>query len=655
MKMIKRIELGSENLLSTTATPDQYPQWAPEGRDFSSGFYADRVAAGGDVAFLISSVTYSGSPSPYPAQLRYHNLDTGERVDTPMPSIDIIVIGAAVSPTGDHVAFSGPYDDAGATKQGLRVYDITDIQNPALVFSARTFEAPTASTLSWSGDGHYLAFPSSPDFNDETAASIYQLDIATLVAAKISPSPADLASEPYTYDYLKDENWRSLASNTDGSVVWGLCRYSDSTSQTGEPAGSHVVRCDVAGQSYIDRELATTLNEHKEVAYVDTRGHLLVSRDYNYVGEYPYSIIILDAEDLTDSASTIDITEWVRIMRVAPDGSEIVVGRSDQAVRRFSTSNYTESVGIDSVAPVAVWPVDYSTAYYVCARDDGGFLLVQRADDAVVTEVNPVATTGEIYTYNDHNYRAILENQDRPDVGAQLETPTWVDLGAINSLRLFDGKIGTVTASDSDLVMELSVDSLADGIAFFGLRARTLRVTLIADGSTVYDTGEVSLVDSSGVDGWYSHFFSERGLLSDYVISSLPPYKGAIVRVELTSAGSSTEIGELVLGRVKAIGDTVYGLRAGITDWSRKDRDEFGNYSITERDYSKRAEYPVSVRTNRLAAIQKMLAEQRSTPAVYIGSDDRPETILYGFFSSFDIVLEGPVYSECIIEGEGLT
>jgi hypothetical protein len=69
-----------------------------------------------------------------------------------------------------------------------------------------------------------------------------------------------------------------------------------------------------------------------------------------------------------------------------------------------------------------------------------------------------------------------------------------------------------------------------------------------------------------------------------------------------------------------------------IQDYSIKTTDDFGNIVVQQRAYSKRADYDVTVETNRVSTVQKLLADIRTTPTVFIGEDDKPETVVYGFY-----------------------
>lgn len=204
-------------------------------------------------------------------------------------------------------------------------------------------------------------------------------------------------------------------------------------------------------------------------------------------------------------------------------------------------------------------------------------------------------------------------------------------------------------------MIEITSPDLIDGVAMFGLEASTVQAELL-DGETVlFDTGEESLLDSSMINGWYSHFFTRRGVRKDFVLTSLPPYRGATLRITITSTDEVVRLGQIVAGQVINLGDLLFGSEFGIDDWSGKKRNVFGEFEIIERGFSKRGDYSVSMRTNQLSWIQQLLSGFRSKAIVYIGSESQRLSIIYGFFVVLRLVTEGPVYSQCRIEVEGLT
>ncbi|MCH8500254.1 MAG: hypothetical protein LAT63_17435 [Marinobacter sp.] len=344
-------------------------------------------------------------------------------------------------------------------------------------------------------------------------------------------------------------------------------------------------------------------------------------------------------------------------LSLAQDGNSVIVeATGEPRYRRFAAANYTFIENLPAAFDALTGRLLYSDDYAIAlARAGGGYRIVDTVTNELLEQVNPSVMTGDRYTYQSANYEALVDNNDRPDVGAKLEPPTWLRLGVINPLRMFDGKIGTYTEVDGDLVVSIAAPDLIDGVGLFGVRGAAVQIQLLDDDTVVYDTGVIPLQDSSGVDGWYSHFFLTRGIKSEYVLSSLPPYRGATLRVVVFGLEGVSRLGELVAGQVRRIGDTMFETGVGILDFSRKERDQFGVFDVVEREFSKRANYEVSVRTSQVAWIQQLLANLRATPTVFIGDDARRETVVYGFFRSFDIVLKRPTVSDCTIEVEGLT
>lgn len=290
---------------------------------------------------------------------------------------------------------------------------------------------------------------------------------------------------------------------------------------------------------------------------------------------------------------------------------------------------------------------------YTVVQQDSGIAVLDNADTPVVQQ-NPNVIARDTYVFGDHVYRALKNNNDRPDQGALAEPQTWRDLGVINRLRMADGRPRSFTEVDGDLIVDVSSNTLIDGLALFGVYALSVQVQLIEGQSVVFDTGVVSLRDSSEIDGWYSYFNRRRGVKKEYVLTAFPPRRGASMRIILSAREGKARLGQLVFGQTRKLGDLLFGLKAGVISFSQKERNTFGEFDIIKRPGSKRAEYPVSVRTGQVAWLQEMLASLDAVPIACIGNEDRRETIIWGLYRDFEIILEGPVYSDCLIEMEAL-
>lgn len=257
--------------------------------------------------------------------------------------------------------------------------------------------------------------------------------------------------------------------------------------------------------------------------------------------------------------------------------------------------------------------------------------------------------------FNFRIYESLDETSDQPDEGAVAEIPTWIDLGAINQWRMFDGVIGQRTVNAGLIDVTLSeLPKVINAISLFGLTGKALHVTVTdpIDG-VVYET-EIALQDNSAVTDWYNYFFEAIIQREDVTLIDLPNYKNAEINLVIDSGDSDATCGEVVLGRQTTLGVTNFGTSISIQDYSRKERDQFGNISVVERRFAKLVDYDVTVETKSASNIQSILARIRAQPVVFIGDENKPETVVYGFYRGWRIGLDAPSISTATIEVEGI-
>jgi hypothetical protein len=298
--------------------------------------------------------------------------------------------------------------------------------------------------------------------------------------------------------------------------------------------------------------------------------------------------------------------------------------------------------------------ISVGTNYTVVQQDDGIETLLS-ADDSIIAQTNPSVIAGDTFIYQNNIYEALLDNSSQPDTGSTSDPATWLDRGVINSLRMFDGKLESLTTSDNALTVQITPNQLISGIALLNLDTKTIRVTMTdpVDG-LVYDSGEISMIDNSAITDWFAFYNAAYIKKSDFVSLALPPYPNAVTEVTIDGGTSPISIGQIVSGRTFSLGDTQFGTSVGILDFSEKQQDQFGNFTILERKFVKRADFDVKMPTNSVSGAQRTLARFRATPAVWVGDESREETIIYGYYKSFDIVIGNPALSDTSILVEGL-
>lgn len=242
----------------------------------------------------------------------------------------------------------------------------------------------------------------------------------------------------------------------------------------------------------------------------------------------------------------------------------------------------------------------------------------------------------------------VASTADEPTVGYARDVRTWERVGKINAFACFDNVIQNPTVGDLDMSL-LPTGAPCDGLALMNVFGSSVRVTVTdpADG-VVYDE-TIGLLDNSNLMDWPDYFFAPAIARPDFVLTNLPLYGTATIRLRMSGS-----VGEVISGRVSTLGRTLYGTSVGIIDRSKKEFDVFGGANIIERGYSKRANFSVRLATAQVAFVQNTLAARRALATVYIGTESAAETLIYGFYRDFTPTLSGPNVSECSIELEGL-
>lgn len=281
------------------------------------------------------------------------------------------------------------------------------------------------------------------------------------------------------------------------------------------------------------------------------------------------------------------------------------------------------------------------------------------ASNVTITET---AWTAGTYTTGTQRYVGTIlyeviatpSTADSPTVGIAATPPTWKIIGAINRFKMFDNVISTQTTRTGTIVVTVDPGQIINAASFFGLAGNTINVVMTdpVEGQVYNETK--MLQDNTLIADWYAYFFENIYPLTDAVFTDLPSYLNATITVTIDAGASTAKCGEMVIGRQSNLGLANFGTSVSIQDYSIKTTDEFGNVIIQERAYSKRADYDVTVETSRVATVQKLLADIRTTPTVFIGEENKPETVVYGFYKSFNIVISTPSISDCSIQVEGL-
>lgn len=250
-------------------------------------------------------------------------------------------------------------------------------------------------------------------------------------------------------------------------------------------------------------------------------------------------------------------------------------------------------------------------------------------------------------------YECTLKNPDKT-IAPENDHDHWLEVGPTNRWAMFDTKISTQSSKRGSIVVTLTPPEISSKIALVGVQGASTTLEVIVDGAVV-STQTADLVDV-GVSDWWEYFYLPYSYSMRVIFGEIPTYRTCQLRVTVTAEdGGIAKIGSLVFGRGIDIGETVFGARVGIKDYSTKETDAFGETVIVQRDYSDKMTLDVVVPTMRVEYIRDDFATMRATPTIFVGEDTHKSTITFGMIDSFEIVLSGPAVSDCSLTIEGLT
>jgi hypothetical protein len=231
----------------------------------------------------------------------------------------------------------------------------------------------------------------------------------------------------------------------------------------------------------------------------------------------------------------------------------------------------------------------------------------------------------------------------------------WLDLGATNRWAMFDNKNGSSTTNADSIDVSITPGELINSVSLLNISAATVQVIVTDPTEGEVYNRTIDLISPSGINDWYAYYFTPIERQTNALFLDLPAFSQATIQIIATETGADVSIGVLALGVQNVIGIANHGTSVGIIDYSVKSVDSFGNFVILPRAFSKRADYIVTMDTERTGFVQDFLASIRSQPVIWIGSDVLGSTIVYGYYRSFDILLSNFTSSDANISVEGLT
>ena len=269
------------------------------------------------------------------------------------------------------------------------------------------------------------------------------------------------------------------------------------------------------------------------------------------------------------------------------------------------------------------------------------------------------AATNKVHKIYESLVAGNIANYPAFDVLEPSASRSWLEIGATNRWCAFDEKGGSQTINTTSITYQITPGVQIDSIALINMDASEVNITINdpVEGEIYNKTTSLLSSEAIGVSAvidWYSYFFSSPLKKTDYVDLEIPPYLNAIIDITIISIGGIAKVGGLIIGTQAFLGITLNKPSIGITDYSTKVVDAWGNYEISIRSFSKRMACDLKVQNNCVDAVELILALHRSMLLVWVGSELYSSLIIYGFCKDFTMVIDYSVYTLYSLEVEGI-
>jgi hypothetical protein len=235
----------------------------------------------------------------------------------------------------------------------------------------------------------------------------------------------------------------------------------------------------------------------------------------------------------------------------------------------------------------------------------------------------------------------------------------WLTVGATNKWRMFDQKSTSTTSRVGALAVIVAPGTVFNALALVNIHGADLVQVVQTDPSA----GEVLNISAplrrppSAVNH-YAYCFDPIDVKDSYFLSDMPAFPNSTVWVNLVANNGTSvvSVGAMLIGPNHLIGKGIqYGARLGITDYSKKTVNGFGDLEIVEGAFSSKASFQQWIDNTEVDSTKRLLTSVRAVPCLWRGSPTYDSTQVYGIYRDWEITLQYFDVSLLSIDLEGIT
>lgn len=254
---------------------------------------------------------------------------------------------------------------------------------------------------------------------------------------------------------------------------------------------------------------------------------------------------------------------------------------------------------------------------------------------ALYNPATPYAVGNRVRRDETHKvYEALTASTGKtPELNLSGTSPAWAEVSASNVYAMLDA-VNVSATSMADVIDVTLTPGGFDALYLGGLNAASVDVTVTVGATVVYDESFSLLLDN--VFSWYEWLNEDIVRDQDLVLSDLPGYGGAVLRVVIHQAGGTAECGTLVVGRSRVLGEVQSAAGFRIKSNTTYKENGFGGVKKTRRPAARRLQGTIYAPNAMFDEVNRTMMEHDGETLLYSFSDTYKTLNALGYMYDFD-------------------
>lgn len=235
-------------------------------------------------------------------------------------------------------------------------------------------------------------------------------------------------------------------------------------------------------------------------------------------------------------------------------------------------------------------------------------------------------------------YRSLVNSNTG---NALIDETKWFHAGTTNKWAMFDLDRSVGTKQVTPLTVSVTPGERVNSLGLFGVVGTSVTVTVTVASVDVWTV--TRSMTGRNTQSWSNYFFGAFGQVPSLLITDMPPYANATITV--TIDGTNVACGAFVIGNYIYMGKVEMNPRSDSQNFSRIDRDDFGNSILTRRRSVPKTTQALVAEKARTNTLLDVRTDLNAKPAVWSGLDARytddyfEALLILGIYKQFEIEL----------------